>query len=387
MAIQRPFNIRMIWLTSSLLLGLAVFLAACGSQPETSTPCPEVECPEANCPEPIAYEDLWASSGHADSRAEAFTHWDEDDPPEIPTDCAKCHSRPGFVDFLGLDGTAADQVDNPAKLGTTVTCFVCHNEATIDMSRVNFPSGLRISGLGPEAVCMQCHQGRQSTYHVNEAIAGLDADTVSEDLAFINLHYFAAGATLFGTEAKGAYEYDGKTYSGRFLRGGELFTCINCHNNHTLEVDIEYCRECHTSIKEELTDIRVDTTDYDGDGNITEGIAYEIASFQETLYVAIQVYARDVVGLPIIYDPLTHPYFFIDTNSNGDTDPDETVSTNRYNAWTPRLLQAAYNYQFASKDPGAFAHNADYVIQVLYDSLADLDGEVSGMLRPNPAGK
>ena len=38
-------------------------------------------------------------------------------------------------------------------------------------------------------------------------------------LRFLNVHYFAAGATLFGTEAKGAYEYNGKTY---------YFCCAGC---------------------------------------------------------------------------------------------------------------------------------------------------------------
>src|SRR5262249_36535057 len=38
-----------------------------------------------------------------------------------------------------------------------------------------------------------------------------------------------------------------------------------------------------------------------------------------------------------------------------------------------RLLRAAYNYQMASKDPGAFAHNAKYIIELLYDSIQDLN--------------
>ena len=41
-----------------------------------------------------------------------------------------------------------------------------------------------------------------------------------------------------------------------------------------------------------------------------------------------------------------------------------------YAAWTPRRpLKAAYNYQVASKDPGKLAHNAKYVIQLMYDSM------------------
>ena len=49
-------------------------------------------------------------------------------------------------------------------------------------------------------------------------------------------------------------------------------------------------------------------------------------------------------------------------------------------------LRAAYNYQYATKDLGAFAHNGKYLIQVLYDTLADIGQQVSvdmsGMTRP-----
>jgi hypothetical protein len=36
-----------------------------------------------------------------------------------------------------------------------------------------------------------------------------------EGPALLNIHYFAAGATLFGTEVKGAYEFAGREYTGR----------------------------------------------------------------------------------------------------------------------------------------------------------------------------
>ena len=47
----------------------------------------------------------------ADDEAEAFNHWNEDDPAEIPTDCAKCHSTNGYLDYLGEDGSAAGSVE------------------------------------------------------------------------------------------------------------------------------------------------------------------------------------------------------------------------------------------------------------------------------------
>ena len=67
-----------------------------------------------------------------------------------------------------------------------------------------------ITGLGDDAVCMQCHQGRASTIHVDAAIekvAVADEDTVSPDLSFVNIHYYAAAATRYGTMVKGGYEY------------------------------------------------------------------------------------------------------------------------------------------------------------------------------------
>ena len=61
--------------------------------------------------EPVAeipFAALWVESGHAKTDAEAFIHWDEDDPAEIPPACAKCHSTPGYQDFLGIDGTHSE---------------------------------------------------------------------------------------------------------------------------------------------------------------------------------------------------------------------------------------------------------------------------------------
>ena len=109
---------------------------------------------------------------------------------------------------------------------------------------------------------------------------------------------------------------------------------------------------------------------------------YEIEQMSTELFAAIQAYAAETVGAPIAYDSHAYPYFFIDGNANGVVDPEEAVRENGYTAWTPRLLRAAYNYQWASKDPGSFAHNGMYIIQTLYDSLEDVGADVSAMTRP-----
>jgi hypothetical protein len=233
-------------------------------------------------------------------------------------------------------------------------------------------------------ICMNCHQGRQSTVSVNEAIEGLDPDTVSEDLGFLNVHYFAAGATRYGTQAKGAYEYDGKTYNGYFAHQSNFQGCTDCHSTHALEVRVDQCANCHVGIgsAEDLKTIRESGVDYDGDGDTEEGIAGEVATMHEALYQAIQNYAIAVVDADVAYESHTYPYFFADTNQNGVADPDEANYGNRYSTWTPRLIQAAYNYQYVAKDPGGFAHNPQYILQVLYDALEDIGGDVTGMTRP-----
>ena len=45
-------------------------------------------------------------------------------------------------------------------------------------------------------------------------------------------------------------------------------------------------------------------------------------------------------------------------------------------------MRAAHNYQLQAKDPGAYAHNFEYVAQLLIDSIEDLGGDVAGVIRP-----
>ncbi|HSB91086.1 MAG TPA: hypothetical protein VLD63_13795 [Anaerolineales bacterium] len=369
---------RKLLILGGALLALAALLAACGQGAATTAPAVTEE-PAAQPTLEVPFEAEWSGSAHADASAEPFRHWDEEDPAAIPAACAKCHSTYGYRDFLGLDGTAYGSVENDAQIGSVITCVACHNTATMAMDSVVMPSGLTITGLGREARCMQCHQGRESTVSVNAAIeaAGVGDDTVSEDLGFKNIHYFAAAATKYGTLAKGGYEYAGRTYDANTSHVAQFDTCIECHNVHTLEVKVDQCRECHTNVNtvEDLKNVRMNGSlvDYDGDGNTEEGIYYEIAGIREKLLQAIQAYGDSVAGGPIGYDAATYPYFFGDANSNGTVDEGEGA----YAFWTPRLLRAAYNYQVSIKDPGMFAHGGKYIIELLFDSLADVNTELA----------
>jgi hypothetical protein len=212
-------------------------------------------------------------------------------------------------------------------------------------------------------------------------------DGVDPGLEFVNIHYRAAGATLMGTLARGGYEYAGKAYASQRRHAAPFNTCIACHELHTTVPKSEPCAACHDGVtdRKSLASIRKSKIDFDGDGDVGEGIAGEVAHLNDRLLAAIRVYAKEAAGAPIGYDGHTHPYFFKDSDGDGAIGEGEAKMPNKYASWTPRLLKAAYNYQFVAKDPGAYAHNAPYVIQLMHDSLADLSAEnVQGLTRPEP---
>ena len=328
--------------------------------------------------------EAWIASPHGDRKSESFVHWNKDG--AVPESCATCHSGPGLMDFLGADGSMAGKIDGPAPIGSPIDCVACHNQAATDLEQITFPSGEVMTETSASAICMVCHQGRESSDSVNAAIAGGEDDTVNGDLGFLNVHYRAAAATLWGSSVRGGYQYEGKTYAERFAHVPDFNTCTTCHDPHTTKVVVvDQCVACHKGA-ETVRAIRTTPADIDGDGDVKEGISAEISTLHEKLGEAIRLYATDVAGAPVVYDSHAYPYFFNDLNGDGASNPDEAKFPNRYLSWTPRLLRAAYNYQFLAKDPGAYAHNPRYAIQLAYDSLEDLSAkatiDMTGMSRP-----
>jgi len=326
--------------------------------------------------------DQWSASAHGNTAAKAFTNWGTAPGSTIPTDCGRCHSSPGFQDYLGADGTGFQVVDNPAPVGTTVNCAACHNAVAATLDLVQFPSGVEVTGIGREAICMTCHQGRASTETVEAMILAANGDAAPDEknsgVKATDIHYYAAGATLEGGRVRGGYQYAGKSYDWRFRHVPGYDTCLGCHDQHTLAVKVDDCKTCHTAVTTlaDLENVRMmssATRDYDGDGNLTEGIAYEVSGVAAKLMESMQAYAA-ANGLAVpCFDATTSPYWFVDTDGSGDCSADEAKTLNQFRDWTARLGRAAYNYFMVAKDPGGFAHNAKYLIELLYDSIADLD--------------
>jgi len=360
-----------------------------------------------------SYQDTvtrWALSGHADFTGLPFRDFDSTGFTGTRLVCAKCHTRSGFEDYV-LDET----VNTPVDPGQVLSCGTCHTgngtntrwderSTYVALDNVLFPSvaggpQVRASLNDSSNICMTCHQGRESKRTVDNTIGGNEAGPFT----FINIHYFAAAATFFGTDVQGSYEYAGKTYAGRFLHTDTRDTCIECHlgkgfvspANHRFLPETGYCSECHPEVNtpsdpdNPFRDIRLGTLgiDFDGDGDSSEGIYFEIwDTLVPALLARIKVYAFNELGVRIAYDGDVYPYFFKDTNGNGVVDESEAVFANRYNLFDARLLRAAYNFQTVQKEPCGYIHNARYHIQILIDSIDDLGGDISDFTRPSANG-
>ncbi len=384
-------SFKKMFILMGVMIAAVVVLTACGGKATATTPATTpTAAPVAQPTLDVPNKDAFLGSGHAKADAQAFTHWNSATPAEVPTSCAKCHTSAGFQDFV-TNGKVTAAV--PAPQGT-FACTTCHNAAAEALTSVTFPSGkvIQTSEEG-EAICMTCHQGRESKVSVDKTIANFkvtDVDAVvapitdasgnKTSFGFINVHYFAAGGTLYGSQAQMGYEYDGKTYDPKFRHVDGMDTCVACHDQHATTVRVDKCATCHTNVKtvDDLKNIRMNGSlvDYNGNGDVKEGIAAEISGLQDTLYSAIQMYATEVAGAPIVYDGANYPYFMV-AGSDGKPAKDDKGNTIPYNKFTARLLKAAYNYQVTVKDPGAFAHNAKYIIELLYDSTADLNTKLA----------
>jgi hypothetical protein len=201
----------------------------------------------------FSIEEDWAESGHGDILSEAFRHWDEDG--EVSASCGACHAPEGFIDYIE-DGTT----DNPSPLPLGHYCEACHTAPPFTyydeledypaLEPVAFPSEVETSLWGSSNMCVICHQGRSSTVQVDAAI---DANP-GGSYTFINIHYYAAAASYFGTETKGGYEYEGHDYVGRNVFAShpvELQSCVGCHlrgdaADHTFLPQVGDCTSCHS---------------------------------------------------------------------------------------------------------------------------------------------
>ena len=300
---------------------------------------------------------------------------------------------------------------------TGVDCWACHNQTDLfadpatrysdlvtnpGLEDIVFPSGDTASLDNNSNMCMGCHQGRSSTVQVDDATPNgtVQSPTDYDSYNFINIHYYAAAATLFGTDVRGGYEYLLSTYSDQNTfpgihdaDGRHLVDCVGCHmdsstarnpaapnetEKHTFMPAIEDCTFCHSDNGGGFQDLS---------GAPSRNFR-DVEQLKGDLLDAIEAYA--IIGLPqesrIFYEGHTYPYWF---KCDSDETCDNKVGANYGNRYTDfdfDMLTAAYNYGVADKEPAGYIHNAAYIEQLLYDSTLLMGGTptVTPPLRPSP---
>ena len=325
------------------------------------------------------------NSGHADATSDAFTHWNEDDPAEVPVYCSKCHSNAGFVDFVGADGSEAGKVDQPGKINDPISCTACHSDEAHALDSVTLPSGVELSGTARNSVCMTCHSGLTAGSAIDNANADKDQDTPIPDSSMVTPHYYHAASVNQGADGAMGYQYEGKEYVGAFKHATGVETCTSCHDPHSLHIqavpnsDANLCSTCHSNVSgwADYKKVTMSNTDYDGDG-VVESAYDEIEGLKAILRDAMNKYSIAITGNGFGFKLDSYPYAFIDTNQDGEIDESEGIFPNQYTTFRPRLLKAVFNFMFVEKEPAAYVHNADYALQLLFDSIDDLS-QVSGV--------
>ena len=276
--------------------------------------------------------------------------------------CDRCHNSVGFAEVAPGFGS----YDYPNGDGF-ITCNACHDGEgypSASDSRMRFEGEVDLFNndgtiittvdAGTSAVCVYCHQGREDPSRV-------------DGTSFRNMHYLASAAVQY---AEKGYEYEGKTYNGPMdVHIEEAGNCVGCHmddvgseevGGHTFHVSVDTCAVggCHGGSVNDFDDFGI-TADPDGDGNSSESARDEIQGLLDLVLAAIEeADLNPADGTPDVYHQEGYPYFVLNDGQS----------------WSLKTAAAAYNWQFIYKDPGAWAHNPDYTVQLLRDSYEDLTG-------------
>jgi len=336
------------------------------------------------------------AAGVTEETGAGWVHYDWDSAGRAS--CQRCHTATGAANFMTSPSTYSATNNNFAHLeagqNEVLYCWGCHTNAGTGELRKpgaiteNY-AGVNNAGTGTTGtsvtvsypdiagsnVCMTCHLGRE----IGENIKTItDADGV---LGFVNSHYLTAGGQLFG---KTGYEYATRSYAKpAFFAHDKIGTaaapgtgsngpCAGCHmttpNSHSFlpvtkdsagaitAIASTACATCHAG---------------------AYALTPEALTAEEEEYVAsLEALKAALAGKGILFFN-AHPYFYIDTNSNGIADPGEIVSSNAFTNWAgvyglalwKDVMGAAFNANLLIHDPGGYAHNRFYVKRLIWDSI------------------
>jgi hypothetical protein len=339
----------------------------------------------------------------------AFSDWNATGFTGSSAACSQCHGgKVGLDNYLLNSGLPI--VSTPATPVTGMQCTTCHapTASSVDMTAIRsditnvyFPPQKAATGAGqvvvaasttPEsfALCGSCHSGRENQTTVDLSFAGKTG--VKWDVSFKNPHYLGAAGIMLGSITNVMYQTGGTTvaYAAKPAFWGAVngnapgphgsphgAACTGCHNpeatRHTFEVDLatsipggqtgtpKACNGCH--IVEPYGDFRLQPR------------KDNVAALSALLYTTIQSYANlaisggNTYAKPVCYNGAAYPYWYVDIGG--------ACGTGAQAKFDFKAAKAAYNYKWSQAEPGAYAHNYEYMMQNLIDSIMDLDPTVT----------
>jgi hypothetical protein len=268
--------------------------------------------------------------------------------------CPQCHDHQGFLEFM-----ATGEVNPPYDNVTAIHCFTCHAPHTngnLNL-RTEAPYVLENGEVFDHEegnLCVNCHHSR---FDVREIEDGFEQGSTR-----FGSHHGPQGDLIEGT---GGYEMAGYSYGQSGHKTAVEDACVGCHmsnpeehegykiGGHTWNMEdpetgytlIETCVECHPDAEDaEDFDFRNsnDMTDYDYDGNITEGYRSEVEGLLDSLGILLV----DAGALDSTFRPI-EDHVFADGNVAG----------------------AMHNYGMIEEDRSLGVHNFGYIVSLLQNSI------------------
>ncbi|MCM2266012.1 MAG: hypothetical protein NDI73_12565 [Desulfuromonadales bacterium] len=370
-------------------------------------------------PENLAINSQWANSAHAGRIASAtpetgivWGHYDWDNRTSRGS-CQRCHTATGISNFLTLTGDgnpattyAANGSGNDfshllnwtaatgSQQNELLYCWGCHSDVATGALRnpgaitevyaaatAGSPTAtIAYPNINQSNVCMGCHLGREIGQNVANDI---DADGVR---GFINSHYLTAGASIFNASG---YEY--ATYAnfgfhqevgvGGTAGTGTAGPCVTCHmtsttpGSHSFSVVTKDAADNITAVATTVcTNCHADMT------------PVVLEEKKEAFHLAMEQLRLALEARGMFFQA-RNPYFFVGSGATAASFTDwQSVATAIGTAnpaaapvdWRD-VMGAAFNYNMLEHDPGAYAHNVDYALRLVADSVDFLnDGLVDG---------
>lgn len=313
----------------------------------------------------------WTNSLHAQ-----MTRTPSASPSRIA--CVRCHTGPGFINYLANLGSNVPYTTNYAY--EAVTCQACHdphsaaNEFQLRFGQsFTMADGSVVTNAGAGTICFNCHTSRNGS--VTNSLVEYPALQVTWN-----------GGNAFGThdspQADILEGVNAVTYGQTIAQAPHAMvvsnTCVGCHmqtiastdpafthagghstlmsynvvtNGMTNKVVVAYvCQQCHGAV----TNFNILVPDAVGYG-YAQGIQTQVQILLNQLSMLLPPSGYQANPANYVADGLVK-------------------SPSSQTNWPTKFLQASYNWQFVSEDKSLGVHNGPFAIGLLKASIENLTG-------------